>query len=299
MFLYECLYASLPGQLSVFMADISEMFPNGVYDSKVIAEFHARDSSSFLEYLFRKAQRAIARATRSWLSAPSSSTHQGASLQQDLPSQSQPHQSQLKSRQLTISHPNYSMLPASCVNYVPLPSAPSEIEGSDDHCRVIICEEFAGHGHCKRGKGCERSHNLDAILAHEESQQTRRRRKRHNGKKSDSNTDAKLDATSPPLAIEISAPPVPTEASKTPVVSSDQSLSTSRSQGHRAGFDAFMTGYLFAYYQTTLPEAELQSAKNKLFVTSKPFPMHVAKSQYTNTSESHRQKQSRLAPQGR
>lgn len=68
----------------------------------------------------------------------------------------------------------------------------------------------------------------------------------------------------------------------------------SRSQGHRAGFDAFMTGYCFAHYQSSLDAAQLASAKNKLYLSAKPFPLNILKSQYVKTSEHHQEKQRRM-----
>lgn len=54
LFLYSHLYAPLPPRLDVFMADLSEMFTGGVYDTKAIAELHLHEQASFLEYIFRK-----------------------------------------------------------------------------------------------------------------------------------------------------------------------------------------------------------------------------------------------------
>lgn len=54
LFLYSHFYASLPPRLEVFMADLTEMFVGGVYDTKAIAELLLHEQASFLEYVFRK-----------------------------------------------------------------------------------------------------------------------------------------------------------------------------------------------------------------------------------------------------
>lgn len=54
LYLYSHFYAPLPSKLDVFMADLSEMFVGGVYDTKAIAQFQLYEQASFLEYIFRK-----------------------------------------------------------------------------------------------------------------------------------------------------------------------------------------------------------------------------------------------------
>lgn len=77
--------------------------------------------------------------------------------------------------------------------------------------------------------------------------------------------------------------------------------------GHRAGFDAFMTGYSFASMAVSLCKAggdggpagegedehgsgmisKLREMRNKLANRGKTFPLHILKSHFTNTSQQH------------
>ena len=54
IFLYENFYANCPNTLMKFVADLSEIFSNGILDTKYIVDFHVRYAASYLEYLFLK-----------------------------------------------------------------------------------------------------------------------------------------------------------------------------------------------------------------------------------------------------
>ena len=54
VFLYQNLYLQLPLKLDTFVADLTEMFDGGIYDTKYIARIKGDESTTYLQYIFRK-----------------------------------------------------------------------------------------------------------------------------------------------------------------------------------------------------------------------------------------------------
>lgn len=93
------------------------------------------------------------------------------------------------------------------------------------------------------------------------------------------------------------------EAARAKLIAPD---SRKPSFGHRAGFDAFMTGHTFACYAVKHGQALLRSSeggvaslretlmgalspmRNCLGNRGRPIPMHIAKSHFAKTSAAHR-----------
>ena len=79
-----------------------------------------------------------------------------------------------------------------------------------------------------------------------------------------------------------------------------------RDCGHRAGFDAFMTGYCMATYllqlgkkndENELTLSSLVDVSNKLCLTKKEVPLQITRSHFIRPSATHTEKLKRLKEQ--
>jgi len=94
-------------------------------------------------------------------------------------------------------------------------------------------------------------------------------------------------------------PPDPTPKSCDEEWTEQAPMAQSASRGHRAGFDAFMTGYIFASYcqQSSPPTADITHEqllggvaefRNCINNTGLATPIRIGRSQYSKPSEHHR-----------
>lgn len=152
VFLYTSFYTCLPQTLAVFLADLSELFSGGVYDTKFIAEYEKREDASFLEYLFTKCHRAVA--------VIGDAESQSMSVECSVPEGAPDVEEVVWGR-------------------------PTVLRGAIDE--TSICETFAHHGFCRDRNSCTLSHDIHMVVELEERGRLlklERRRKRHKQSKS-------------------------------------------------------------------------------------------------------------------
>ncbi|KAM7401291.1 hypothetical protein PAMA_005467 [Pampus argenteus] len=348
-FLYQSFYAHLPERLATFTADLSEMFPAGIYDTKYVTEFELRLTASYLEYAYKKCKLDNSRTVTSGGIGP----------------------------HVHVEFCQYAGHMSRYVDYRVCPAVASA-EGQTD-----ICQRFSAFGWCSNGTQCPLSHDTDLIILQDEKckQDKRKKRKRQRDKKRavEEAADGTSMFDSPPKNkmphMEVDpgeAPEGPQEITAEPCVESGHSegniqqnkgenmktdgegngvceyntdsattatnddtkpkANTNDSDEsragegikekcsehsaesekkadagtHRAGFDAFMTGYIFAYSCTVVKkdgvgvaveEKEhqeeqmwLPTSLNKVYLSGKAAPLMVVKSTFSKSSKAHVQK---------
>ncbi|GMR39619.1 hypothetical protein PMAYCL1PPCAC_09814, partial [Pristionchus mayeri] len=268
VFLYAHLYTTPPPTLSQFIADLADLFPSEeeeqedgvapVVDSKYVAEYQERMPASYLEYVFRRSQR------DNFLEAKEGRVHVKMSFRGNV----------------------MELVPSSSLERVDC-SLP---EGFPDHAidarraNERLCAQFANHGFCRKGTACKQAHDVDLALDVEKikSEKARRRRKR------------RLEAQAGLEKSEDKEDGVSMASSGEKEEGTDDSQKRqpfSVTGAHRAGVDAFMTGFSVLYHarMTLLKEGSLPTAiTNRIPLSGKDRPLHLVPSRLVECSAAHR-----------
>ncbi|CAL8277973.1 unnamed protein product [Lota lota] len=285
-FLYQCFYSHLPDRLTTFTADLSEMFPAGIYDTKYASEFELRLTASYLEYAYKKCKLDNSRGVEAGGPGP----------------------------HLLVEFCQYSGQMSSYVDYrVCRAVAPSP--GQQE-----ICQRFSAFGWCPHGTQCTSSHDTDLIILQDEKlrQDKKSKRKRKRDKKKGGGGGAAEEEEEEELReskishMELDSADRPTQdgsirdpgaCTEPPPAEHAGNGPRKRLEGgtHRAGFDAFMTAYIFAYACTLDAKEEqdgkekkaeekdrvLPSCHNKVYLSGKAAPLHIVKSSFSKSSKAH------------
>uniref|UniRef100_A0A8C0EAQ9 Target of EGR1, exonuclease n=1 Tax=Bubo bubo TaxID=30461 RepID=A0A8C0EAQ9_BUBBB len=279
VFLYQCFYAHLPDSLGTFTADLSEMFPAGIYDTKYASEFETRFVASYLEYAYKKCKRENCKLK------DSSGQH------------------------LTVEFCSY---PANMSRYIDYRHCSLEEESHNvgGGNNVPVCEKFSAYGWCPKGIKCPQSHNIDLIIDEDDRLWEEKRKKRkHKWKRKEmeltqngeDGPPRKQSCYEPAAATELAEITPNSEGRPTEAAcATEKETHGPPSQGgtHRAGFDAFMTGYIMAYVwmlkkgknTDTGAGPWLPDCHNKLYLSGKSVPLQIVKSLFSKSSKAHSQK---------
>ncbi|EDQ88348.1 uncharacterized protein MONBRDRAFT_9179 [Monosiga brevicollis MX1] len=166
---------------------------------------------------------------------------------------------------MALQQPAYTMhLPASYRGEYAMPALQSRWPLTE---ASRLCRHYERFGHCNRGEACPNLHDLDLVL---DVQEARTRKPRQ--------TPSGDQPSSVPLTV------APSGAAGNTV------------HGHRAGFDAFMTGFYFASWAAGVTSEKQSSVERQIYVMGRDRPLLLTKSQFTNYSAGHTARWAQLHP---
>lgn len=132
---------------------------------------------------------------------------------------------------------------------------------------IELCKAFKSHGACRKGAACPHSHSIDDIIDAEEAKAGRKRKRG-------------VDSDGPPVNAEMRD-------------NKRLAVSGARSQGHRAGFDAYMTAFCYAAFNAQLGSTAVNGLTQRIHLSNCQHPLLLQKSQFAHTSGPHKANVSR------
>ncbi|KAL0092759.1 CCCH-type zinc finger transcription factor [Phycomyces blakesleeanus] len=248
MYIYQSFFAELPASLSIFVADLVEMFPSGIYDTKYLANQVLSEQKSYLAYLYCKYDR-----SRQQLTPGSSVATGNFAVRVGDPLVGSTVTTPLKrtaDESVPLSQGSKRRMRAKKLNG--LNKTPS-----------IICHNYSNYGWCKSGKECLSSHDLDLIL--DKDQGIKR-------EKEQTEVEVKEEEVGEEEIRETE------EQDKAP------SIEPNQRRDHAAHYDAFMTAFVFCHQASELGPVALKENINKINLMRLRIPLRVVKSHYSKPS---------------
>ena len=142
---------------------------------------------------------------------------------------------------------------------------------------VSVCDTYSHHGHCPDDETCSKSHDIDLILFKKEGKRW--------SKMAPVNANAAVNGSS--TSSPTSPPPMKRDK-KGPRGPDSPGTPKRFGNSHRAGLDAFMTGFSMAAFLARKEKNDAASEHaNKVYLVCKDFPLLIKKSAFANVSTSH------------
>lgn len=146
-------------------------------------------------------------------------------------------------------------------------------------CEGKFCKSYVCKGCCDRGLKCPASHDILEYINYEQNHPVKKR------KVEMSNGTIEVENT---LVSEDKKDEITTEVIETTEISPSKyfireispETFISNSTCHSAGFDSYITGYIFTYFLYYLKEEKIREGLNKLFLSGKDFPLLLVESQF-------------------
>ncbi|RCN51898.1 CAF1 family ribonuclease [Ancylostoma caninum] len=285
-FLYHHFYSPIPDSFGEFCNALSDLFPldSPVCDAKYLAEYQTRMTGSFLEYVFRKClyiQLFFSIVHESVKSAQIGHPHfsQGDNVREALGAR----------WHLTVAFDEtdsmMKVLQKACEKVdCPLP------DGFPDHVvpfdlKEKVCEQFSYHGFCRKQRQgqCQLIHDVDYAIDLENEKLERNRRKRKR----------RFDHLKPDSVLEKERLEEEEKTARRIRVSVDEMRNKPRiavTGCHRAGVDAFMTGFA-ALFQSRLSlcrDGKLdEQSLNRIPLSGKANPFIIQPTQFSGNCSKH------------
>ncbi|KFV41604.1 Target of EGR1 protein 1, partial [Tyto alba] len=304
VFLYQCFYAHLPDSLGTFTADLSEI----IYDTKYASEFETRFVASYLEYAYKKCQRENCKLKDSG------------------------------SQHLTIEFCNYPANMSRYIDYrhcafeeeshnvgggnkVPVCEkfsaygwCPKGVKCPQSHNIDLIIDEddrLWEKRKKRKHKWKRRKNTAEPAKVFRQESSGKETELAQNGEEGPPRKQSCYEAAAATELEEITpnsegrpqeenSMDVEPETEAACAAEKEKETHAPPSQGgtHRAGFDAFMTGYIMAYVwmlkkgKNTDAGAGpwLPDCHNKLYLSGKSVPLQIVKSLFSKSSKAHSQK---------